>query len=83
MNGWIKTPLRTEVGFSPGNIGLDGEPALSMERGTAAPTTFQPMFIVVKQSPISATAELLLADGIHSLSYMSYNLISPVINLYK
>jgi len=33
--------------------------AASPERGTAAPS-FRPMFIVAKQSPIAATAELLL-----------------------
>jgi len=30
-----------------------------MERGTAAPSTFRPMSIVAKRSPISAAAELL------------------------
>ena len=30
------------------------------ERGTAITFTFRPMFVVVKRSPISATAELLL-----------------------
>jgi len=31
-------PLDTEVGLGPGNIALDGDPAPSTKRGTAAPT---------------------------------------------
>jgi len=59
MAGWIKMPLGTEVGLGSGYVVLDGDPApLPMERGTAAPT-FQPMSIVAKRLPISATAELL------------------------
>jgi len=30
-------PFGMEVGVGPGNIALDGYPALSTERGTAAP----------------------------------------------
>jgi len=56
--GWIKMPLGREVDFGPGHI-VVGDPAPSIERCTAGPT-FRPMFIVVKRSPISATAELLL-----------------------
>jgi len=58
--GWIKMPLGTEVGLSPGDIVLDGDPApLPPRKGarTAAPI-FRPMSIVAKRSPISATAEL-------------------------
>jgi len=51
-------PIATEVGLGPGDVVLDGDPALPTERGTAAPPTFRPMSIVAKQSPISATAEL-------------------------
>jgi len=58
--GSIKMPLGTEVGLGPGDIVLDGDPALSPKMGTAAPT-FHPVSIVTKRSPISATAELLLA----------------------
>ena len=39
---------------------LDGDPALSPERGTAA-LTFRPMSVVAKRLPISATAELLFS----------------------
>ena len=44
--GWIKMPLGTEVGVSPGNIVLDGDPASPLPQmggpppkkgGTAAP----------------------------------------------
>jgi len=34
--GWIKMPLGAEVGLGPGDIVLDGDPAPSTERGTAA-----------------------------------------------
>ena len=51
MVRWIKMPRGAEVGLGPGHIVLDG---------ITAPTTFQPMSIVAKCSPISATAELLL-----------------------
>ena len=47
----------------PGDIVLDGNPAAPMEWGTAAPT-FRAMPIVAKQSPISATAELLYSEPI-------------------
>jgi len=55
--GWIKMPLDTEVGLGPGDIVLDGDPAPTTERGTAAP--FYPMSIMAKRLPISDTAELL------------------------
>ena len=51
-------PLGTEVGLGPDRIVLDGDPALSHERGTAAPPHFSVHFAVAR-SPISATAELL------------------------
>ena len=36
--GWIKMPLVTEVGLGPGDITLDGDPALPPpERGTVDP----------------------------------------------
>ena len=31
--GWIKMPLSTEVGLSPGEFVLDGDPAFSTKRG--------------------------------------------------
>jgi len=57
MVGWIKMPLGTEVGVSPGDIVLDGDPAPpKIENSTP---TFWPMSVVAKWLPISATAELL------------------------
>jgi len=53
-------PLGTEVGLGPAHTVLAGDAAPPPERGTAAPT-FQPMSIVAKLSPISATVELLLS----------------------
>jgi len=58
--GWIKMPLGTEVGLGLGDIVLDGDRASPTESSTASPTTFQPVSVVAKRSPISATAELLL-----------------------
>jgi len=45
-----------EVSLGPGDIVLDGDSPT--ERGTAA-STFWPMSVVAKRSPISATAERL------------------------
>ena len=58
--GWIKMPLGVEVDLGPGHIVLDGDqaPPHGKAHSTAAPT-FQPVSIVAKWSPISATAELL------------------------
>jgi len=52
-------PLGKEVGLGPGHIVLDDDP-MGTQPPTAAPPYFRPMPIVAKQSPISATAELLL-----------------------
>jgi len=58
--GWIKMLLATQVGLDQGDIVLDGDPALPSPRKAAQqPTTFRPMSIVAKRSPILATAELL------------------------
>ena len=63
-------PLGTEVGL---DIVLDGDPApLYTERGTSAPT-FRPMSVVAMRPPISATADLLLADRVKR-SDLSYGL---------
>jgi len=52
MAGWMKTPLGTEVDLGSGHIVLDGVPASSRERGTAAPS-FRPMSIVATVSHLS------------------------------
>jgi len=52
-------PLGTEVGLGPGNIVLDGDPALL--KGAQQPSpSFRPMSIVTKRSPILLVAEHLL-----------------------
>jgi len=51
-------PLGKEVSLGPGHIVLDGDP-VETQPPTAVHAHFQPMFIVAKRSPISATAELL------------------------
>ena len=61
--GWIKMPLRTEVGLVPGHVVLDADPAPAkkgvQQPPTFRPMSFRPMSIVAKRSPISSTAELL------------------------
>jgi len=46
-----------EVGIGPGNIALDGGPSYIPRKGHSSSPTFQPMSIVAKRSPISATVE--------------------------
>jgi len=53
---WIKMPLGTEVGLSPGHIVLDGDQL--PKKGHSNPP-LGPMAIVAKRLPISAIAELL------------------------
>jgi len=55
-------PLVTEVVLGQGHIVLDVDPAHPTERGTAAPHFSTYVYIVAKQSPISATAELLFVN---------------------
>jgi len=55
--------LGTEVGLGPGDIVLDGDPAPPQKKSTGSLPTFRPMSIVVKRSPISATAELLYCQS--------------------
>jgi len=51
-------PQGTQVGLGPGHIVLDRDPA-AQKKAQQLPI-FQPMSIVAKRSPISATAKLLL-----------------------
>ena len=55
MAAWIKMTLGMQIGLGPGHIVLDGDPAPFPKRGSAS--NFQPMSIVAKRSPISATAD--------------------------
>jgi len=58
-NGWMDQDATWYVGsLSPGNIVLDGDPA-PRKGAQQLPTSFQPMCVVAKWSPISSTAELL------------------------
>jgi len=41
-------PLGREVGLGPGDIVLDGDPALPAKRGAQQPPTFQARSIVAK-----------------------------------
>jgi len=56
--GWIKMKLGKQVGLGPGHIVLDGAQLPCPQKGTQPPIFyFQPMSIVAKRLPISATAE--------------------------
>ena len=55
-------PVGIEVGLGPGDIVLDGDPAPPRQGAQKLPT-FQPMSIVGKRSPISATAKLWFSYG--------------------
>ena len=82
--------LGMEVGRGPGYIVLDGDPAASHpNKGAQQPTTFRPLCIVAKRSPISATAEFLfwgelcphltVSPGPRPTSVPSGILIHPII----
>ena len=44
--GWINMVLGIEIGLSPGDFVLDGDPApLSLKRGGAEPPNFRPMVV--------------------------------------
>jgi len=45
MAGWIKLPLGTEIGLSPGHIVLDGDPAPPLQMFTTPPI-FGPSVVV-------------------------------------
>ena len=49
MAGWIKIPLGREVGLSPSDIVLDGDPAPLSERERSPPPNFRPVSIVAKR----------------------------------
>ena len=70
------------VDLGPGNIVLDADPAPPPERGTAA-ASFRPMSIVVKRSPISATAVHLLTNTeIHSAHTTSAGKLFQTLTTY-
>jgi len=61
MIGWMDQdaawPLGVEVGLGPGDIVLDGDPTPHGKGHNSS--TFRPISVVAKRSPISAAAELL------------------------
>jgi len=69
--GWIKMPLGAEVGLArPRPHYVRWEPNFPL-KGAQLSTNFRPMSIVVKRSPISATAEHLLANLEHKILHLS------------
>ena len=70
-------PLGTEVGFGPGHIVFDGDPAPS--KGHSIPI-FRPMSVVAKRSPISATAEHLSMAAFIKSHRVAQSVNRPFIN---
>jgi len=53
-NGWMDEDATcTEVDLGSGHIMLDGNPASPRERGTAAPPSLRPMYIVATVANLS------------------------------
>jgi len=76
----------TEVGLSPGHTALDGDPLPRPPKGAQQLHTFQPMSIVAKRSPISATGLLWFrAETISWLtaSFLAYTLCIPYVVLWR
>jgi len=57
MAGWMRIPLGTEAGLSPGDIVLAGDPALPHGKGHSSAPHFSAHFALA-WSPISVVAEL-------------------------
>jgi len=50
MAAWINMPVGMELGLSPGDFVLDGDPALpSSKRGQSSLPNFRPISIVAKR----------------------------------
>jgi len=64
MAGWIKMPLSMEVGLSPGDFVLNGDPALpSPKMGTEPPLQFSAHFYCGKTAAIPLHASVGLSPG--------------------
>jgi len=74
--GWPTSLLGKEVGLGPGHIVLDGYP-VETQPPQQPLSTFRPMPIVAKRSPISATAELLFVLLTWNHVHVHY-MLSPV-----
>jgi len=66
MAAWIKMPLGTELGLSPGDFVLDGDPAL--------PLNFRAMFIIVIVSCRTRVKRLYACAQIHYLCFSNYRI---------
>ena len=49
MAGWMKLVLGMEVGLSPSNFVLHGDPVLFPQKGAEPPPNFRPISIVAKR----------------------------------
>jgi len=65
--GWTKMPFGTEVSLGPGDIVLDGDPALLSRKGHSSPTVFGPL--CSGTVAVSATAELLFNCRVSMLGW--------------
>jgi len=63
--GWIKMALGMEVGLSPGDFVLDGDPA-PPPKGGGAPLQFRPISIVAKRQDASRSMSLGMEVGLGS-----------------
>jgi len=68
-------PLGMEVGLGPDHIVLDGDLSTPPKKGAQQPPTFQPMSVVAKRSPISATAQLLFTCVVGARSLLLCKLV--------
>ena len=78
--GWIKMPLGRKIGLGPGHTVLDGDAVRPFLPKGSQSHDFQPMSLVAKRWPISATAELLFyfkpTDWLGNVSEMTYFVLS-------
>jgi len=68
-------PLDTEVGLGPGDIVLDGDPAVPTERGIAAPHFSAHVYCGQTVAHLSNCYELLFACMCILLLYMFVNVL--------
>ena len=66
MAAWINMPLGMEVGLSPGDFVLEGDPAPSPKRGGATLPKFRLIFIMAKRLDASRCHLIGMAAGLSS-----------------
>jgi len=69
--GCIKMPIGMDVGLSPGDFVLDGDPVPSPKRERSLPPNFRPMFIVSCRTRVK---RLYACAQIHYLCFSNYRI---------